>query len=58
MRKTRSSSQIQLAMFPPTVGKPPLEANIRSQLRTLLVKLLRGASQHPGNQDVVRGDHE
>jgi hypothetical protein len=49
---------IQLAMFPPAEVKPPLPANIRSQLRTLLVKLLRDASQHPENQNVLRGDHE
>jgi hypothetical protein len=58
MRKNRRPSQIQLAMFPPAVVKPPLPANIRSQLRTLLVKLLRDARQHPENQNILRGDHE
>ena len=58
MRKNRSSSQIQLAMFPPAIVKPLLPANTKSQLRTLLVKLLRGASQHSGNQNILRGDHK
>jgi hypothetical protein len=58
MRKSRSSSPIQLLMFPATIVKPPLPANLRPRLLALLVKLLRGACQHAGNQRVPRGDYE
>ena len=58
MQKSRSSSSIQLPMFPANTVKPPLPANVRPRLLALLVKLLRGASQHAGNQSLLRGDHE
>ncbi len=58
MRKSRSSSSIQLLMFPANTVKPPLPANVRPRLLVLLVKLLRGASQPAENQNALRGDHE
>jgi hypothetical protein len=58
MQKSRSSSSIQLLMFPADTVKPPVPTNIRPRLLALLVKLLRGASQDVENQSVLGGDHE
>jgi hypothetical protein len=53
MRKSRSSSSIQLLMFPANTVKPPLPANLRPRLLVLLVKLLRGARQHARAADIL-----
>jgi hypothetical protein len=58
MQKSRSSSSIQLLMFPANTEKPPLPAHVRPRLVALLVKLLRAASQHTEDQSGRRGDHE
>ncbi len=58
MQKGRSSSSIQLLMFPANTVRAPLPADVRPRLLALLVKLLRSVSQQSENQRALRGDHE